>query len=169
MPGKVYQLNVKGRAIDESGIPKRKVDAAFARFFGLEGDFNVYRSVHKAGTLDQALLLVPLETIEQLNEEGWPIVPGDLGENITTRGIPYDKMRPGSCYWIGGAVVEISKACTPCSTLYGLPYVGKEKGPQFLKTMLNRRGWYAYVLKEGTIRTSNPITELADFPTHEFL
>ena len=56
----------------------------------------------------------------------------------------------------------VSRACDPCTNLYLLPYVGKSKGPQFLKVMLGRRGWYARVLEEGSVRAGDPIVESSD-------
>ena len=38
-----------------------------------------------------------------------------------------------------------------------LPYVGVERGPEFLQIMLGRRGWFARVLHGGTVRTNTPI------------
>jgi MOSC domain-containing protein YiiM len=49
----------------------------------------------------------------------------------------------------------VTEACDPCDELYSLPYVGKEKGPAFVKTMMGRRGWYAKVLREGEIEPGN--------------
>ncbi len=100
---------------------------------------------------------MPVETIRSLNAEGWPIHEGDLGENITTEGIPYKEFHPGDKFRVGGATLEVSKPCDPCTNLYLLPYVGETKGPGFLKTMLHRRGWYASVAREGRIHTGDAI------------
>jgi MOSC domain-containing protein YiiM len=51
----------------------------------------------------------------------------------------------------------VSKACDPCTILYNLPYVGVERGPEFLRVMQGRRGWYARVLQGGTVRSNTPI------------
>jgi MOSC domain-containing protein YiiM len=67
-------------------------------------------------------------------------------------------MQPGTRYRIGEVECEISKACTPCKNLYLLDYVGNN--PEFLKTTLNRRGWYARVLKEGKIRVGDSIEQV---------
>jgi MOSC domain-containing protein YiiM len=83
--------------------------------------------------------------------------PGDLGENVTTGGIPYDAFQPPKRVRVGGAILETTKPCTPCTNLYLLPYVGHAKGPAFLKATLGRRGWYARVLDEGTVRRGDPI------------
>lgn len=54
----------------------------------MDGDFNLYRHEQKNDSPRQALLIMPLEMIQHLNEEGWEIKPGDIGENITTQAFP---------------------------------------------------------------------------------
>ena len=155
--GRVFELHRKSEVAGEHGLPKPRVSEAFASKAGLAGDFNRYRHEQKHDDPAMALLLMPSETLEQLNREGWPVRPGDLGENITTKGIAYDSFAPGRRFKIGQAVVEITKACTPCDNLYLLPYVGAARGPQFLQTTLGRRGWYARVLDEGQLRAGDPV------------
>ena len=98
--------------------------------------------------------------IQQLNHEGWPIQPGDIGENITTEGISYDDFQPNEKFKIGEIELEITYACTPCHNLEFLPYVGKSKGTSFIKTMIGRRGWYAKVIVEGTIKIGDNVEKL---------
>lgn len=161
MKGQIFQINVKPETPGQRGLPKLPVESARITRRGIEGDFNRYRYEEKHADPDMALLLMPLETIQRLEEEGWPIRPGDLGENITTTGIPYDSFAPGKKYRLGESVeTQISEPCNPCNNLYLLPYVGTENGPRFLRTMLGRRGWYARVLREGHIRKADPIEEL---------
>ena len=62
--------------------------------------------------------------------------------------------------WEGHVTLEISIICDPCSNLYTLPYVGAERGPAFIKTLMNRRGWYARVLTPGTIKSGDSVTIL---------
>ncbi len=159
MTGRVHQINVKPETPGEEGLPKTPVEAARVRAGGLAGDFNRYRHERQHDDPNAALLLVPLETISELNQEGWPIKPGDLGENITTTGIPYESFVPGKIYGVGEAEIQISKRCDPCTNLYLLPYVGERNGPAFLKVMRGRRGWYAKVLREGRIRVGDPIED----------
>jgi len=104
-----------------------------------------------------AVLIVPLETLRELNGEGWPVQSGDLGENLTTEGISNDAFVPGRKFRVGETVVEVSKECTPCTNLYLLPYVGEARGPAFLEAMLGRRGWYARDLQEGRVRAHDPV------------
>ena len=134
------------------------VESASITKNGLDGDFNVYRHEELDDDPDSAVLLMPLEMLEELNREGWPIKPGDIGENITTTGIPYQDFAPGRRFAIGGAEVQVSRACDPCDNLFLLPYIGRERGPEFLKAMLGRRGWYARVTREGRVRKGDIIT-----------
>ena len=166
--GQVYQINVKPKTEGERGIPKLPVGGAQVSFQGIEVDFNRYRAERCEGDLDKALLLIPFETIQQLNEEKWPVQAGDLGENITTLGIPYGLFQVGDKYLIGNSLeVKISRPCTACSNLEVLPYVG-ERLKEFVRALTwkdsgeikNRRGWYASVLTEGEIRTGDLIEKI---------
>jgi MOSC domain-containing protein YiiM len=162
--GRVYQLNRKPERPEEHGLPKAAVSDARVFKQGLDGDFNRFRHEEKRDDPGMAILIIPLETIEELNREGWPVRPGDLGENITSQGVAYDDFAPGAKFQIGDAQLEIVKPCTPCTNLYLLPYVGEERGPEFLRVTLGRRGWYARVLEEGSIHVGDsilPISEMA--------
>ncbi len=159
MTGRVHRINVKPETPGEEGLPKAPVEAAMARRRGLVGDFNRYRHEKQRDDPNAALLLMPLETLRELNEGGWPINPGDLGENLTTTGIPYLQFAPGRIYKVGEAEIQITKRCDPCTNLYLLPYVGERGGPSFLKVMKGRRGWYAEVLREGMIRRGDPVED----------
>jgi MOSC domain-containing protein YiiM len=158
--GRVHQINVKPQTPGERGLPKRPIESVLLTNEGLAGDFNLYRQEKLRGDPDSAVLLMPLETILQLNAEGWPVKIGDLGENFTTTGIPYSRFSPGKAFKLGRAVVEVSRACNPCKNLYLLPYVGGSKGPDFVRIMLGRRGWYARVWREGVVRRGDAIEEL---------
>lgn len=155
--GRVVGLHRKPEVSDEHGLPKPAVSEARILRTGVEGDFNRYRHEVQHDDEGMALLVVPRETVEQLNREGWPVSPGDLGENISTSGVPYDAFAPGRRFRAGEAELEVTKPCTPCDNLYLLPYVGAERGPEFLNTMLGRRGWYARVVREGVVRLGDRI------------
>jgi MOSC domain-containing protein YiiM len=155
--GRARSLHRKPETGSEHGLPKPPVSEIRIIANGVEGDFNRYRHEEQADEPKQAVLLMPVETIRELNTEGWPIREGDLGENVTSEGISYNEFHPGDKFRVGEAVIEVSKPCVPCTNLYLLPYVGEKKGPGFLKTMLGRRGWYASVVHEGRVRTGDAI------------
>lgn len=148
---KIHQINVKPNRANEHGIPKTSVISAILSKSGIEGDYNNYRTIKKDQNPDMAVLVYPIETIHKLNDEGWPIMPGDMGENFTISGIPHSHFSPNQQYQIGESLIEISFECDPCQNLSVLPYVGKTKINEFIKTLMHRRGWYARVLKEGLI------------------
>lgn len=167
--GRIYQINFKPKIAGERGIPKIAIDSAYITLEGVDGDYNRYRQEKKNGNPDWALLLLPLETIRELNAEGWPVRPGHLGENITTAGIPYNVFDTGKRYKIGAAEIQIAEPCTPCSNLAVLGYVGESRLKAFMQALYfesngrktNRRGWYARVLKEGAVRKGDTVEELA--------
>lgn len=158
--GKIIQLNVKEKVKGEVGLPKYPIKNVSVSEVGMQGDFNNYRTESLKNTPDQALLIMPIEMIKTLNEEGWPIQAGDIGENLTTEGINYDEFQPNTQFKAGDVEFQITYACTPCNSLEYLPYVGKEKGKEFLKIMVDRRGWYAKVLKPGSIKVGDTIEKI---------
>ena len=155
--GVVFQINLKPSTPGQRGLPKRRVEQVFVKKEGLVGDFNRWRHEEAKDDPRMAVLLMPLEMIEDLNREGWPIRAGDLGENFTTKGIPYNSYAPGKQYRIGQAVVKVTKACDPCSNLYLLPRIGRDR--DIVKAMHNRRGWYASVDEEGDVVVGDAIAE----------
>jgi MOSC domain-containing protein YiiM len=158
--GRVFLLHRKGSVAGERGLPKHAIVEAKVTGAGIEGDFNLYRHEEKADDPRMALLLLPRETLQELNDEGWPVRPGDLGENITTEGILYRDLSPPGRWRVGSAEVEATFACTPCNNLRALPYVGDAREGAFLRTMIDRRGWYARVRQSGTVRVGDPIVRL---------
>jgi MOSC domain-containing protein YiiM len=159
--GRVLQLNVKPQTPGEPGLPKRPVPTAQIQALGVEGDFNDWRTENLPGDLQQAVLLVTTELLTQLREEGWPVAPGDLGENITLSGIPEAALGVAARLAIGGVLLEITKPCDPCIRLYNLPYVGSEGGPAFLRATAGRRGWYARVVQPGMLERGAVVSLLS--------
>jgi len=153
---KVKNLAIKSKIKDEPGLPKKSVDKLIVSYSGAEGDYNTYRAEKKNNTPNRALLLFPEEMLQTLRSEGWPIRPGDLGENITTSGIEYADFKIENKYKIGSTEIEITEVCNPCKNLAFLPYVG-DKVSEFIGTIKGRRGWYAKVVKEGEIRARDTI------------
>jgi MOSC domain-containing protein YiiM len=157
MPGRILRLSVKPETAGEPGLPKRAVPSLRVTSTGAEGDFNRYRTREMPGDLDQAVLLLTREVLDQLGREGWPVEPGDLGENVTLGDVPESALGPGVRLRQGEVELEITKACDPCTETYTLPYVGQERGPGFVRTLVGRRGWYARVLKGGVLTVDQAV------------
>lgn len=149
--GSVQRLSVKPRTPGQRGLPKQAVPRLRITPAGAEGDYNHYRSTKVHGDPDLAILVLTREVIDTLRAEGWPVEPGDLGENLTLDGVQETVLKPGCRLRIGEVLLEVSQPCDPCTEVYVLPYVGKAKGPAFVRTLTGRRGWFTRVLESGEI------------------
>ena len=157
MTPQVLRLSIKPETPGEFGLPKRAVTQLLITPAGAEGDYNRYRAETLGGDGDQALLLMTQDLLDTLGGEGWPVSPGDLGENLTLGGIPESSLSPGVRLRLGDAEIEITKACDPCTETYALPYIGPERGPGFVRALVGRRGWFARVLTGGLLYTRMPV------------
>ena len=161
MRGRVVQLNLKPLEGRARGLPKRPVAHLTITPAGVHGDYNRWRTEKANGDPDQAVLLLQEEILADLRAEGWPVQAGELGENLTVAGLPPGAFQPGAQLRLGEVVLELSKPCEPCTVLYTLPYVGTERGPLFLRTINNRRGWFARVVHGGMVRPDTLIEVVA--------
>jgi MOSC domain-containing protein YiiM len=91
-----------------------------------------------------------------------------LGENLTTRGIDFRRLRPGDCLRAGDALLEITNPRGPCSALdvYGESLKAeisdarvKALDPSSPRWGLS--GLYASVVKTGRVRTEDIIAVVA--------
>jgi len=130
---------------------------------GIEGDGHAHPELH--GGPDRAVLLITADDIEELAALGFPLTYGSLGENLTTNGIGRRDWRVGQRWRIGSdALIEITKRRAPCQALnvYGpgiqaaiYDVLAKAGDPASPKWGLS--GFYASVLKTGTIHPGDPI------------
>lgn len=153
----VDRIHVKQNTPGERGLPKAPVQRVAITVAGLEGDFNKYRHETLKDTPEQAVLIHTWEMLEQLNAEGWPVKPGDLGENLLTRHLDYAVLGPGVRLRVGPVELEITKPAKPCKVLKTLPYADGDGGTEFIKTLADRRGWYAKVLREGEVNVGDRV------------
>jgi MOSC domain-containing protein YiiM len=150
--------------ISPGGVPKRPVPEGYVTFSRVKGDD--WNDKRHHGFRDQALCLFSIELIEELNAEGFPLFPGALGENLTTEGINYRKVRLGDVWLVGGQVsLRITKVRTPCRTItvYGngiirdLYDLDVKRGNVYTQKW-GRSGYYAEVIHEGIVRPGDNIT-----------
>ncbi len=151
--------------ISRGGLPKFPITEAVVHRLGIEGDAVAHPKFH-GGPL-QALLLITEEGIEELKADGFPVYPGAMGENITTRGLDRRQMRIGQRYRIGQIVVELTKMRVPCSALnvYGPAiktaiYDARVKAGDPDTPVWGLSGFYASVFSGGVIREQDIITLL---------
>ena len=110
MQGTIVQINVS-----PGGLPKRPVSGGFLTPLGIEGDRHAHPGIH--GGPRKAILLIAAEVVEELQQRGYPVFFGAMGENLTTRGIDVRHLRIGDRIRAGGALLEITEPRGPCSAL----------------------------------------------------
>ena len=153
----IFQISIKPNTPGQVGLPKAPVETATISKSGVEGDYNRFREKKKKNDPNMAVMILSTDVINALNSEGWPVSPGDLGENITLTNIDYSTLKLGDRLNIGEVTLEISLICDPCTNLNNLSYVGKDKSASFIKTLMKRRGWYARVLKAGEVTVGDTV------------
>lgn len=153
--GSIYQINASN-----GGVPKLPVLEATIGELGIEGDAVANPDIH--GGPERAVSLYSMERIEALAAEGHPIAPGTTGENLTLRGIDWDRVTPGAQLRLGGAVLlEITRYTTPCSTIRGS---FKDKDSNRIHQNLHP-GWsraYARVITGGTVHPGDAVELLRE-------
>ena len=150
MPARVLQINVSN-----GGVPKRAVAQAVVGRTGLDGDAVNHPKVH--GGPERAVCLFPVELIRELQDEGHPVFPGAVGENVTTAGLDWSTLDNEAVLDIGEVQIQLTTRVEPCNTIADAFADGQFKRIQ-PKRVPGETRWYARVLREGTIRAGDLIT-----------
>lgn len=144
MEGRIFQLNTS-----LGGVPKLPVREASVTTLGLVGDDHAFPKIH--GGPERALCLFSLERILELQQEGHPIFPGAVGENVTLTGFDWNTIVPGARLALGAEVlVEITSYTTPCNSIPD-SFVNGEYSRISQKLHPGYSRVYARVLLEGRI------------------
>jgi len=156
--GRVVQVNVS-----PGGVPKRPVATARVGPLGLDGDAHDHSWVH--GGPHRAVALFGIEAIQRVQADGHPgVVPGAVGENLTTEGIELARLPVGTRLAVGADVVlEISGPANPCDVIKGAFTAGRSGRISILLHPDDSR-MYARVLAEGSVRPGDAIRVLAELP-----
>jgi len=158
--GRIAQLSVS-----PGGVPKRAVAEARVTRLGLEDDG--HRDTEHHGGLDRALCLFPLEAIHALAAEGHAIVPGAIGENVTTEGLDWTRVVPGVHLLLGGRVlVQVTRYTSPCLGIAPM-FQGHDYGRVSQKRYPGWSRVYARVLGEGRLRSNDPVRLLSELEAGE--
>jgi MOSC domain-containing protein YiiM len=104
--------------------------------------------------------LIHAELLDQLADAGHVVAPGELGENITTRGIGLLELPVGSCLSIGDCRIMVTGLRNPCQQINDFQ-TGLLK--QVLRTdekgsVVRLAGVMAIVSRGGEIRPGDLIT-----------
>ncbi|HEC22281.1 MAG TPA: MOSC domain-containing protein [Chloroflexi bacterium] len=137
--GQVIAIHISA----EVSAPMRSLERAnILTDFGLEGDRKA-----RPGSKRQVLII----SAEILEEFG--LQPGDVRENLTTRGIDIMALERGQRVRIGPVLLETTVPCTPCDFMDSLR-------PGLQEESRGRRGMLFRVLEGGQVRVGDPVIVL---------
>ncbi|MEL6864052.1 MAG: MOSC domain-containing protein [Bacteroidota bacterium] len=147
---------------------------------GVEGDAHLGKTVkHRSRVAKdptklnlRQVHLIHEELHDELRQQGFDIVPGYMGENITTRGIALLDLPRGTQMRLGEkALIEVTGLRNPCAQLDGLQnglmkavLDRDEKG-----RLIRKAGIMAIVLESGPVKAGDPIQISYPPPPHEAL
>ena len=116
----------------------------------------------------KAILLVTIEGIDELVALGFPLYPGALGENLTTRGLDRREQRIGQRLRVGDAELMLASIRVPCATLdvhgpgiQAAIYDGRVQAGDPGSPRWGLSGFYASVLQPGRVTAGDIISRLA--------
>jgi MOSC domain-containing protein YiiM len=147
--GRVESIN-----ISDGGVPKVPRPDCEIAVGGLAGDRQRNLAVH--GGPDRAVVLYSLERIRALQEEGHPIGPGTIGENLTVSGLDWDLAQPGTRVEVGPVRLELTRHAAPCQNIGG----SFQEGRFDRVSEKVHPGWSrvcARVLVEGRVKVGDPV------------
>jgi MOSC domain-containing protein YiiM len=139
---------------DTHAVSKRNCDSiTLVRGLGVEGDAHAGATVQHRSRVARdptqpnlrQVHLIHSELHDELRESGFDVAPGQMGENVTTRGVDLLGLPVGSRLRLGdGALVEITGLRNPCTQLEGIQ-VG------LMEATLDRDGNGELVRKAGVM------------------
>lgn len=114
--------------------------------------------------------LIHAELIAELQAKGFDVKPGDMGENITTKGIDILALPRGTRLHLGeSAVIEITGLRNPCSQLNdfrpGLTEAVLERRAD--GTLIRKAGIMSIVIAGGIVRPGDEIRMALPAEPHE--
>lgn len=135
---------------------------------GVEGDAHCGEKVkHRSRVAvnpDQPNLrqvhLIHAELLDELNDQGFQVAPGDLGENILTRNIPLLDLPTGTRLRLGAqAEVELTGLRNPCAQIdhFQKGLLAAVLGRAEDGSLIRKGGVMAIVLSGGVIRAGDAI------------
>lgn len=132
--------------------PKKKEPMVPCPVLTLIEDLGVDGDHHARPRSSRQVLLMSEE-----NCDAFGLSPGEVRENIVTRGLDLQNLPAGTLLDFGSAALQITKDCEPCSFIDRLR-------PGLRAQMERRRGMLARVIRGGEIRVGDEITLLPPAP-----
>ncbi len=104
--------------------------------------------------------LLHAELHDELRDKGFDVAPGQLGENVTTRGIDLLRLPRGTRLHLGDeAVVEVTGLRNPCGQINNVRHglLKAVLGRQDDGELQRKAGIMAVVVRGGPVRPGEPI------------
>jgi MOSC domain-containing protein YiiM len=147
---------------------------------GVEGDAHMGKTVQHLSRMKgdptqpnlRQVHLIHAELYDELTERGMPVRPGEMGENVTTRGIDLLALPTGTILGLGDcARVEVTGLRNPCVQLDGLHegLKGAVLDRDLSGRLVRRAGIMAVVLRSGRVRADDPVAVELPPPPHRGL
>jgi MOSC domain-containing protein YiiM len=124
----------------------------------LTGDTQADRRVHGGG--GKALHHYPAEHYALLAAafpDAQHLMPGGLGENISTRGVTEHDVCIGDVFRLGGARIQVSQPRTPC---WKIDHRAAREGVAAFIAEHGLAGWYYRVLEAGEVAAGDWLEHL---------
>lgn len=135
---------------------------------GVEGDAHCGTTVKHRSRVKQdptqpnlrQVHLIHSELHDELNAAGFMVCAGDMGENITTRGVPLLDLATGTRLYLGAsAIVEVTGLRNPCTQLNdfqeGLMNAVLDHDAE--GNLIRKAGVMGIVLRDGEVRPGDAI------------
>ncbi|KPL67745.1 molybdenum cofactor biosysynthesis protein [Erythrobacter sp. SG61-1L] len=107
------------------------------------------------------LHLIHAELLDELGEKGFQIEPGQLGENVTTRGVDLLGLSAGTRLKLGEeALIEITGLRNPCRQIdenVGQGAMAAVLGHAADGSLIRKAGVMAVILRGGEVRRGNRV------------
>ena len=136
------------------GVPKPSVESIQVEKLGIKDE--IIRDKKHHGGADKAVCLLSQDILQQLQDDGHPIVGGSTGENILLD-VSYESLQPGVQLKFHEVELEITMAASPCKTI-GKSFIDQNFNELSDKKYPGRTRWYARVLVEGTIHEDESVS-----------
>ena len=134
---------------NKRGTPKKNINKAFLKKnLGIEGDSH-------SGDWHRMLSILPYEVLEYVNKKkNLNFEPGGFAENLTIKGIDFDKVKIGDMLKIGqSAIIKITqKGKEHEDDIFIQKIVGESILPHY--------GYFALVVEEGEIKTGDRVVHV---------
>jgi MOSC domain-containing protein YiiM len=116
---------------------------------GLRGDSHAGRDLHRQ------VSLFAVETLREIQNEGFEVSAGSLSANLFTENIALDSLNPGARLRVGEAIIEIAEARKPCRSITKIDN-------RLPKRLFGQCGQVGRVVRSGVARVGEVVEAIVE-------